>query len=526
MSARDRVVDDDAKARAMAIYKAKGKAATVMAASSMRSHSSASRAAMQKNDSSESELSSESDLSDSEEEERRSRGSRKGSARRGGRRRNRDDSLSDDSVSEGDGRDGPKGFDDDTFGTQGAKLAKLKRHRSKTFLFLDKLCPCCSVANKYAVGDKKTDAAAKIYEGVDNTLEPVLRLLSLFTMGVPSTESSIPFAHLLPLILSTCLCFGGTLLFGSDWSDDYPLNSWSFLVLFFMQFAFLAQGSRYFRARAMSTLCKELEGRSWNWTRQLPLLLKIVNQHSAAFLAILIFGYVLSFIAYFVYSDLDPVGGLLVFYVSRVMFGFYMNGVLFCMPVLFALEAHMVSHRVQAYTEALGKFPNLDSAIEEHIEIWKCIDRLSRLWGPTIAFTAIGTVVCSCCNIHYLLGRHSQYFLVNVLWPGFALFIFLHSASKITSRCQYTAVHLSGYRSSADIFLAPLERIDFLTYLSANDPGFRVMGVLVTAQGVQKMAGLFGTVCVYLYTLQYGFKEEPAVGLPCSLPPSLPPYLS
>ena len=149
-------------------------------------------------------------------------------------------------------------------------------------------------------------------------------------------------------------------------------GSWSFLVLFFMQFAFLAQGSRYFRARAMSTLCKELEGRSWNWTRQLPLLLKLVNQHSAAFLAILIFGYVLSFIAYFVYSDLDPVGGLLVFYVSRVMFGFYMNGVLFCMPVLFALEAHMVSHRVQAFTEAIGKFPNLDSAIEEHIEIWKC----------------------------------------------------------------------------------------------------------------------------------------------------------
>ena len=35
--------------------------------------------------------------------------------------------------------------------------------------------------------------------------------------------------------------------------------------------------------------------------------------------------------------------------------------------------------------------------------------------------------------------------------------------------------------------------------------------MLVTVQGVQKMAGLFGTVCVYLYTLQYGFKEEPAV---------------
>ena len=45
----------------------------------------------------------------------------------------------------------------------------------------------------------------------------------------------------------------------------------------------------------------------------------------------------------------------------------------------------------------------------------------------------------------------------------------LTSAAKITSRCRYTAIHLSGYRSSADIFLAPLERIDFLTYLHAND---------------------------------------------------------
>ena len=85
----------------------------------------------------QSELSSESDFSDSEEERRPKSNGRKGSAG-SGRSRNRDDSLSDDSGSEGDGRGGgPKGFDDDTFGTEGAKLAKQKRHRGKVFLFLD-----------------------------------------------------------------------------------------------------------------------------------------------------------------------------------------------------------------------------------------------------------------------------------------------------------------------------------------------------------------------------------------------------
>lgn len=39
---------------------------------------------------------------------------------------------------------------------------------------LDKVCPCCAVASsKYAVGENKADPAAKLYEGVDNTLEPV-----------------------------------------------------------------------------------------------------------------------------------------------------------------------------------------------------------------------------------------------------------------------------------------------------------------------------------------------------------------
>jgi hypothetical protein len=249
----------------------------------------------------------------------------------------------------------------------------------------------------------------------------------------------------------------------------------------------------------MSTLVKELEGRSWNWTRQLPILLRLVNRHSAIFLFILLVGWFMNFLAYFFYSDLNPVGGLLVFYVSRVLFGFYMNGVLFCMPVLFSLEAHLVSARIQAFTEAIGKFPNLDSAIEEHIEIWKCVDRLSRLWGPVIAITAVGTGVCAMTNIHYLLGRHSQYFLLNILMPGFALFIFLNSASKITARAKYTAVHLSGYRSSADIFLAPLERIDFLTYLQANDPGFRVLGVLVTAGRPADYGGVHAALHIPLH---------------------------
>ena len=106
----------------------------------------------------------------------------------------------------------------------------------------------------------------------------VMRLLSLFTMGVPSTESAVPMAHLLPLILSTLLCLGGSLLYASDWTEvrkriftlermsfyqdrlwtntgkaltkrddtvsfqNFPLNAVSFMVLFAMQFCFLAQG--------------------------------------------------------------------------------------------------------------------------------------------------------------------------------------------------------------------------------------------------------------------------------------------
>jgi hypothetical protein len=48
------------------------------------------------------------------------------------------------------------------------------------------------------------------------------------------------------------------------------------------------------------------------------------------------------------------------------------------MPILFSLEAALVACRVQCFTEAIGKFPNLDSAIEEHIEIWRCIDRYAH----------------------------------------------------------------------------------------------------------------------------------------------------
>ena len=39
---------------------------------------------------------------------------------------------------------------------------------------MDKVCPCCAMSSvKYAVGENKADPTAKLYEGVDNTLEPV-----------------------------------------------------------------------------------------------------------------------------------------------------------------------------------------------------------------------------------------------------------------------------------------------------------------------------------------------------------------
>jgi len=43
----------------------------------------------------------------------------------------------------------------------------------------------------------------------------VLRLLAIFTIGVPQTESAIPMAHWLPLVLSSLLCLGGSLLYAS-----------------------------------------------------------------------------------------------------------------------------------------------------------------------------------------------------------------------------------------------------------------------------------------------------------------------
>lgn len=79
---------------------------------------------------------------------------------------------------------GQTGFTDDTFGTDGAKALKKKRVRGTFWKVLDKVCPCCAVSSKYKPGQDKSDAKFKLYEGVDNTLEPILRLLSLFTMGV------------------------------------------------------------------------------------------------------------------------------------------------------------------------------------------------------------------------------------------------------------------------------------------------------------------------------------------------------
>lgn len=119
MSARGDVADDDFKRRAMEAYKAKGKGATVHAAAKMKVGAAQTRRAMARSDS-ESSLSSESELSDEEADSPKSRA-------RGGRRSQKyEDSLSD---SESDGERKPQGFDDETFGTEGAKLAKKMRQR-------------------------------------------------------------------------------------------------------------------------------------------------------------------------------------------------------------------------------------------------------------------------------------------------------------------------------------------------------------------------------------------------------------
>ena len=119
MSARGDVADDDFKRRAMEAYKAKGKGATVQAAAKMKVGAANTRRAMERSDS-ESSLSSESELSDEEAESPKSRGRRS---------RRHEDSLS-DSDSDAGGK--PEGFDDDTYGTEGAKLAKKMRQRVRS----------------------------------------------------------------------------------------------------------------------------------------------------------------------------------------------------------------------------------------------------------------------------------------------------------------------------------------------------------------------------------------------------------
>lgn len=68
-----------------------------------------------------------------------------------------------------------------------------------------------------------------------------------------------------------------------------------------------------------------------------------VNVHSAVFLLVLTVGFGLTILGYFVLSEHSPVEGVIVYYVSRILFGFYVHGVLFCMPILFSLEMHLVS---------------------------------------------------------------------------------------------------------------------------------------------------------------------------------------
>ena len=63
---RKSVADDEFKRRAMDAYQAKGKSATMNAASSMKARSASTRHAMRDRSDSESSLSSESEMSDSD----------------------------------------------------------------------------------------------------------------------------------------------------------------------------------------------------------------------------------------------------------------------------------------------------------------------------------------------------------------------------------------------------------------------------------------------------------------------------
>ena len=95
---RKSVADDEFKRRAMDAYQAKGKSATMNAASSMKARSASTRHAMRDRSDSESSLSSESEMSDSDSDASGASPRGRGRRRRG---RHRDDSLS----SESDGED-------------------------------------------------------------------------------------------------------------------------------------------------------------------------------------------------------------------------------------------------------------------------------------------------------------------------------------------------------------------------------------------------------------------------------------
>lgn len=123
MSARDAVADDDFKRRAMDAYKAKGKSATVSAAAKMKVGAARTRQAVAERSDSESSLSSESELSDEDAPSPQGRSK--------GRGRRQEDSMS-GSDSDGGGRGKREGFTDDTFGTDGAKLAKKMRQRVRS----------------------------------------------------------------------------------------------------------------------------------------------------------------------------------------------------------------------------------------------------------------------------------------------------------------------------------------------------------------------------------------------------------
>merc|ERR1711988_1492121 len=107
-------------------------------------------------------------------------------------------------------------------------------------------------------------------------------------MGVPSSESSVPVAHILVQALASLLCLFGAAFFAMDWVDTHVMNALSFLALGFLQVYYVIFGSKYFREGRWIRLVLEFEGQTWSWKESLMQLQKTQKAHSLAFLLVIL----------------------------------------------------------------------------------------------------------------------------------------------------------------------------------------------------------------------------------------------